>query len=110
MVHARRPIRLAVALATVSFVGLVSVARAESIPDREVSRDMVRHALLDTCVYGESAKEGAKKDKVVDACQCASAKVVKTVKDEDISKVAESKAVPDAWFSATSDAFAACKR
>jgi hypothetical protein len=107
---ARRSIRLAVALAAATLVGLGSLASAESIPDREVSRDMVRHALLDTCVYGESAKEGAKKDKVVDACQCASVKAIKGVKDEEITKIAESKSIPDAWFSATTEAYATCKR
>jgi len=107
---ARRSIRLAVAVAATTFVGLGSIASAESIPDREVSRDTVRHALLDTCVYGESAKEGAKKDKVVDACQCASVKTIKNVKDEEITKIAESKSIPDAWFNATSEAFVACKR
>lgn len=110
MFHARRSIRLAVALAATTLVGLASVASAESIPEREMSRDVVRHALLDTCVYGESAKEGAKKDKVVDACQCASNKAIKGVKDEEITKIAETKSIPDAWFGATTEAFEACKR
>lgn len=104
----RRHIRLAVVLAATTLLG--SVAGAQGIPDREVSREMVRRALLDTCVYGEAAKEGAKKDKVVDACQCASTKAIKGVKEEEITKIGETKTIPDAWYAATTDAYASCKR
>ena len=75
-----------------------------------MSRELVRRVLLDACVYAEAAKEDAKKEKVVDACQCASAKALKGVKDEEITKIAESRQVPDAWYSATTEAFPACRR
>lgn len=110
MFHARRSTRLTVALATATLIGLGSAASAQSIPEQSVTRDVVRHALLDTCVYGESAKDGVKKDKVVDACQCASSKAIKAVKEEEISKITETKSIPDAWFSATTEAYATCKR
>lgn len=85
-------------------------AATPSIPDKQVNRDLVRRALLDTCVYGEAAKEGVKQEKVVDACQCASFKAMKGVKEEEVTKVAASKAIPDEWYKATTDAYGTCTR
>lgn len=104
-----------------------SVASAQTIPPAKVSRELVRRMMLDACVYQESAKEepaaeenadkpkkpdqlSAKQQKIVDACQCASTKAIKPVKDEEITKVEESRQVPDAWYQATTEAFPGCKR
>ena len=82
MFLARRRSSLAVALVALTLAG-VGAAAAQSIPDREVTREGVRRALLDTCVYGEAAKEGAKKEVIVDACQCASTRALKGVRSEE---------------------------
>ncbi|MER2605616.1 MAG: hypothetical protein ABTQ29_07305 [Siculibacillus sp.] len=86
------------------------VASAQSIPPAQVSRELVRRVLLDACVYAEAGKEDVKKEKVVDACQCASHKALKGVKEEEIAKIAENRNVPDAWYSATTDAYEGCRR
>jgi predicted nicotinamide N-methyase len=88
----------------------VAAAAAQGIPEKEINRDLIRRALLDTCVYGEAAKEGAVKDKVVDACQCASFKVMKTVKEEEISKISSDRSIPDEMYRATTDAYGSCVR
>lgn len=99
---------LAVAMAVTPLTAVAEdVAPA---PERQVTRDLVRRALLDDCVYTESAREGANKDKVVDMCQCASARAIRGLKDEDIATLAETKEVPDAWLAATRDALPACTR
>lgn len=89
---------------------LAGAALAQSIPDKEINRDLVRRALLDTCVYAEAGKEGAKKDKVADACQCASFKAMKGVKEEEVAAVAASRTIPDAWYAATTTAYGTCTR
>ncbi len=92
-------------------VAVVGAASAQAIPDKEINRDLLRRALLDTCVYAEAAKEeGAKKEKVVDACQCASTKAMKDVKEEEIAAVAIAKVLPDAWYKATTEAYQGCMR
>ncbi|MCE1237031.1 MAG: hypothetical protein LWW93_11820 [Hyphomicrobiales bacterium] len=108
-------------------------AAAETIPQSKASRELVRRILLDACVYQEAAKEdfdadkpdekadakakskaaniiSAKQQKIVDACQCASTRAMKPVTDEEIVKVDENRQVPDAWYSATTEAYASCKR
>ena len=98
-------------LASAGFaLSVATGASAQSIPDKEINRDLVRRALLDTCVYAEAAKEGAKKEKVVDACQCASFKVMKGVKEEVIAKITADKAIPDEMFQATTEAYGSCGR
>lgn len=102
-------------LSLVFAAGLAGAASAQSvfsseIPDKEINRDSIRRALLDTCVYGESAKEGAKKDRVADACQCASFKVMKRVGDEEVAKIVSDRAIPDEMYAATTEAFATCTR
>lgn len=100
---------LALSLSTAAFAQN-TLAGEGSIPDKTINRDLVRRALLDTCVYGEAAKEGAKKEKVVDACQCASFKVMKGVKDEVVAKIAADRSVPDELFRATTEAYGTCVR
>lgn len=103
-------------------------------PPAKASRELLRRVLLDACVYQENAKEdaaaedkpekaekaekpevkanklSAKQQKILDACQCASTKAIKPVKDEEIVKIDEQRQVPDAWYQATTDAYATCKR
>lgn len=103
------------ALSFLAGVGIAATvaasAFAQAIPDKEINRDLVRRALLDTCVYAQAAKEeGAKKDKVVDACQCASTKAMKGVKEEEITAVSTTKSLPDAWYKATTEAYEGCAR
>lgn len=118
----------AASVAVLALVAFDVAAAAQSIPQSKASRELVRRILLDTCVYQESAKMdvdedadakakakaanavSAQQQKIVDACQCASTRAMKPVKDEEISKVDESRQVPDAWYAATTEAFAGCKR
>lgn len=100
-------------------------------PPAKASRELLRRVLLDACVYQENAKEdapaddkpekaekpevkanklSAKQQKILDACQCASTKAIKPIKDEEIVKIDENRQVPDAWYQATTDAYATCKR
>lgn len=103
-------------------------------PPSKASRELLRRVLLDACVYQENAKEdaaadeksektekaekpevkanklSAKQQKILDACQCASTKAIKPVKDEEIGKIDEHRQVPDAWYQATTEAYATCKR
>jgi hypothetical protein len=103
-------------------------------PPAKASRELLRRVLLDACVYQENAKEdaaaeekaekvekaekpevkanklSAKQQKILDACQCASTKAIKPIKDEDIVKIDENRQVPDAWYQATTEAYATCKR
>ncbi|NLH81587.1 MAG: hypothetical protein GX458_12180 [Phyllobacteriaceae bacterium] len=123
MVRAVASLRAAT-LAVLSLVVFDVAAVAQSIPPSKASRELVRRMLLDACVYQENAKEepssddkpikpdviSARQQKIVDACQCASARAVKPVKDEDIAKVDETRQVPDAWYAATSDSYGACRR
>ncbi len=109
MTVVRRRLTLATALAA-TVVGFASLAFAQSIPDRELNRDGLRRALLDTCVYTEAAKDGAKKEVIVDACQCASTRALKGVKEEEIAEVVKSRNLPDALISATAEAFGTCRR
>ena len=123
MVRAVASLRAAT-LAVLSLVAFDAAAVAQSIPPSKASRELVRRMLLDACVYQENAKEepssddkpikpdviSARQQKIVDACQCASARAVKPVKDEDIAKVDESRQVPDAWYAATTDAYGTCRR
>lgn len=123
MVRAVASLRVAslVVAALASFQGVA--AAAESIPQAKVSRELLRRVLLDACVYQESAKEdpdaakdakpdarSAKQQKIVDACQCASTKAIKPVKDEEITKIEENRQVPDAWYAATTEAYPTCRR
>lgn len=99
-------------------------AKVESLPPAKASRELVRRMLLDACVYQENAKEepstedkpikpdviSARQQKIVDACQCASARAVKPVKDDEIAKVDESRQVPDSWYASTTEAYGACRR
>ncbi len=85
-------------------------AVAQSIPEKEINRDLVRRALLDTCVYAEAAKEGAKKEKVVDGCQCASFKVMKGIKEDAVSKISSDRSIPDELYNATTEAYGTCVR
>ena len=89
---------------------IAGVASAQAIPDKEINRDLVRRALLDTCVYAEAAKEGAKKEKVVDACQCASFKAMKPIKPEEVAKISSDRAIPDELYTATTEAYESCVR
>ena len=91
-------------------VSIALPAAAQSIPEKEINRDLVRRALLDTCVYAEAAKDGAKKEKVVDACQCASFKAMKGVKDDAVSKISSDRAIPDDLYRATTEAYDSCVR
>lgn len=123
MVRAVASLRAA-SLAVLVLAGAqVSTAVAQTIPQAKVSRELVRRVLLDACVYQESAREepgaakdakpdarSAKQQKIVDACQCASTKAIKPAKDEEITKVEESRQVPDAWYSATTEAYPSCHR
>lgn len=97
-------------IATLAVLALAGVASAQSIPSHDYNRDLVRRAILDNCVYGESAREGIKKERVVDACQCAATRALKGVKDDEMQKVAADKSIPDAWYNAASEAFDSCKR
>lgn len=123
MVRAVASLRAAT-LAVLSLVAFDAAAVAQSIPPSKASRELVRRMLLDACVYQENAKEepstddkpikpdviSARQQKIVDACQCASARAVKPVKDEDIAKVDENRQVPDAWYAATTEAYGTCRR
>lgn len=123
MVRAVASLRAAT-LAVLSLVAFDAAAVAQSIPPSKASRELVRRMLLDACVYQENAKEepstddkpikpdviSARQQKIVDACQCASARAVKPVKDEDIAKVDESRQVPDAWYAATTESYGTCRR
>ena len=98
-------------LASAGFaLSIVTGASAQSIPDKEINRDLVRRALLDTCVYAEAAKEGAKKEKVVDGCQCASFKAMKPVTAEEVTKMSSDRVIPDELYRATTEAFGTCVR
>lgn len=103
-------------------------------PPAKASRELLRRVLLDACVYQENAREdaateekpekaekaekpevkanklSAKQQKILDACQCASTKAIKPIKDEEIVKIDENRQVPDAWYQATTEAYATCKR
>ncbi len=123
MVRAVASLRAAT-LAVLSLVAFDAAAVAQSIPPSKASRELVRRMLLDACVYQENAKEepstddkpikpdvlSARQQKIVDACQCASTRAVKPVKDEDIAKVDETRQVPDSWYTATTEAYGACRR
>ena len=109
MTVVRRRLTLATALAA-TVVGFASLAFAQSIPDRELNRDGLRRALLDTCVYTEAAKDGAKKEKVADACQCASVKAMKNIKQEDVAKISSDRAIPDDLYRAATEAYGTCTR
>lgn len=94
------------------------------LPSVKASRELVRRVLLDACVYEESAKEepatdgkppkpdavSARQQKIVDACQCASTRALKTAKDEEILKIDESRTVPDVWYAATGEAYPGCRK
>jgi hypothetical protein len=124
----RASLRVA-SLAAVAVLAGGLAASAQSIPVSKASRELVRRVLLDACVYQETAKmepeaEGGDKDKakssadkrsaaqqkIVDACQCASTRAMKPVKDEEVAKVDETRQVPDAWYAATTEAYPACRR
>ena len=127
MVRAVASLRAA-SLALAALLAAGGLAAAESVPTSKASRELVRRVLLDACVYQESAKEepdadaadkdkakaanalSAKQQKIVDACQCASTRAMKPVKDEDVTKVDETRQVPDAWYAATTEAYAGCRR
>ncbi len=102
------------ALAILAGAGLAltiaGAASAQGLPEKEINRDLIRRALLDTCVYAEAAKEGAKKEKVVDACQCASFKAMKPIKQEEIAKISSERAIPDELYGATTEAYESCAR
>jgi hypothetical protein len=83
-------------------------ALAASSGEVEAGRDQVRRIILDVCVYGQSGKEGMKQDVIVDRCQCASNRVMKGLKAEEIAAAAEAKDVPGAWNTAAEEAFAGC--
>jgi hypothetical protein len=101
--------RTAVVSTLLSAVLLGAVpALAASSGDAEAGRDQVRRIVLDYCVYGQSGKEGLKQDVIVDRCQCASNRVMKGLKAEEIAAAAEAKDVPGAWNTAAEEAFAAC--
>ena len=89
-------------------LSLVGAAAAQGIPEKQINRDLIRRALLDTCVYGEAAKEGAKKEKVVDGCQCASFKVMRGVKDDVVGKITSERSIPDELYNATTEAYGTC--
>ncbi|MDK9694944.1 MAG: hypothetical protein OEL76_00975 [Siculibacillus sp.] len=91
-------------------LAVAGAAFAQGIPEKEINRDLIRRALLDTCVYAEAAKEGAKKEKVVDGCQCASFKVMKGVKDEIVGRITSDRAIPDELYDATTEAYGTCVR
>lgn len=98
-------------LASAGFVLVVAgAAFAQAIPEKAINRDLIRRALLDTCVYGEAAKDGAKKEKVVDGCQCASFKVMKGVKDEVVTQITSDRSIPDELYNATTEAYGTCVR
>lgn len=107
-VTVRRFLRLSLSALVVG--ASLAPALGQSLPEREISRDLLRRALLDACVYAEAAKEDAKKDKVADACQCAANKAMKPIKEEDVANVVKTKAIPDAWYGATTEAYAGCVR
>lgn len=103
--------RVSAILASAGLAAVLALpAVAQGIPDKEINRDLIRRVLLDTCVYAEAAKEGAKKEKVVDACQCASFKVMKGVKDDAVAKITSDRAVPDDLYRATTEAYGTCTR
>ena len=111
-----------------------AAAPVVTAPPAKASRELLRRVLLDACVYQENAKEdaateekgektekaekpevkanklSAKQQKILDACQCASTKAIKPIKDEEIVKIDENRQVPDAWYQATTEAYATCKR
>lgn len=127
MVRAVASLRVASLAAAVLLVGGVA-ASAQTVPTSKASRELVRRVLLDACVYQESAKlepaaeaddkdkpkaadkRSAAQQKIVDACQCASARAMKPVTDEQVAKVDETRQVPDDWYTATTEAYPGCKR
>lgn len=123
MVRAVASLRAA-SLAVLLLAPLAGAATAAETapPINKVSRELVRRVLLDACVYQETAKDvpdaadakpdarSAKQQKIVDACQCASTRAIKPVKDEEIAKVEETRQVPDGWYAATTESYPACHR
>ena len=97
-------------LATLAVLALSGAVSAQSLPAHDYNRDLIRRAILDNCVYGESAREGIKKERVVDACQCAATRALKGVKDDEMKQAVSAQTVPDAWYNAATEAFEGCKR
>ncbi|TBW36956.1 hypothetical protein EYW49_12435 [Siculibacillus lacustris] len=102
--------RSAVLAAVLASVAALPAFAAGASTEAEAARDQVRRLVLDSCVYTESAKDVVKKDKIVDACQCAATRALKGIKTEEFTPIAESKNVPDAWLTAAGEAYAACLR
>jgi hypothetical protein len=76
-----------------------------------VSKDTLRRALLDHCVYTESGKPNAPKDdRIVDACQCASQQTARAIRDADLAGLQSVRSVPDEWVAALRANFANCRR
>lgn len=98
---------VAIALAAGSMVQ-GGAAFAQSIPEKTVTRDLVRRLLVDSCVYSISARAEADRKVVVDACQCSSAKFIKGVDDKDIAELQGRAELPGEWVRTVEAGTAQC--
>lgn len=80
---------------------------AEAVPDKPLTRDLVRRALMDSCVYGLNARQEVDKVKLVDGCQCAANVFMKDVKDADYATLTE---LPAAWIQTVQEKSGHCPK
>ena len=95
------------AVAAVLLLAPLAPAAAEGIPEKPVTRDLVRRSLADYCIYGLNGREGVDKGKLVDSCTCAAERFLKTVKDPDSTTLTE---LPDAWIRTVTETSARCPK
>lgn len=104
-------------------VGVVALVAAmgaggafgQSIPEKTVTRDLVRRLLVDACVYSTHARaaqagEKTEKKDFVEACQCGASRFIKGVADPDIAALQGQSQLPDAWGRAVETGAVECKR
>ena len=97
----------------VPFLALLLVAAAVPAAvaqEKEINKDFVRRALLDNCVYTMATREGVDRKSMIEACQCASGKTAREIKDSDLTGLTERSRIPDSWVQAVQASFATCRR
>lgn len=91
-------------------VASVLVAAPAAAQDKTIDKDFVRRALLDNCVYTMVSREGVNRNSMIEACQCASTRAAKEIRDEDLQGLSERSRIPDAWVRAVQASFPQCGR
>ncbi len=87
---------------------IAPIPLSAAVFDPPMTKNLLRRALLDRCVYSEAEREAVDKKQLISSCQCAATRVAKDIPDSAMEGLDAGSRLPQAWIEALRSEVSAC--